>query len=570
MRYLKILAMLSLCIVLLTISCGGSASEETDERLETADLVLRGGKVATVDKDFTIRQAVAVQGDKIVFVGGAAEVEPYIGPETKVIELAGKLVLPGLVDCQGNMHTLGDKLSRLDINNTKSYQEIIDLVVKKAQTLEPDQWIIGGRWDQNDWPVKEFPVHDRLSEVTPDHPVYLERVDGISALVNRKAMEIAQVTKDTPQVYGGEIKRKADGEPTGVFINRARYLITRHFPSEDEEQYRRKFFNALEHSLAVGLTGWHEIGVSDQQIEFYKELIDNQQLKMRINAILGEQDILSLNPKMFLNRNRIDQYGNYFLAVRGVRLTLDGALGSRGAVLFEPYADDPNNYGLTQVEPEYVYQVALAALQTGMTLTTNCIGTKANWLCLNAYEKALQENPVKDHRLSIGHAQVVRREDIARFAELGVIPSMQPTHCTSDMDFVVDRIGPERAKGAYAWRSFLDAGCIIPCGSDFPVESNNPMLGIYAAITRQNAEGEPQGGWYGEQKMTIEEAIKGYTIWAAYATFQEEVLGSIEVGKLADMVVLDKDILEIEPKEILTTQVLYTIVGGKIVYEKND
>ncbi|KPK74410.1 MAG: amidohydrolase, partial [Phycisphaerae bacterium SM23_30] len=214
--------------------------------------------------------------------------------------------------------------------------------------------------------------------------------------------------------------------------------------------------------------------------------------------------------------------------------------------------------------------VALAALQTGMTLTTNCIGTKANWLCLNAYEKALQENPVKDHRLSIGHAQVVRREDIARFAELGVIPSMQPTHCTSDMDFVVDRIGPERAKGAYAWRSFLDAGCIIPCGSDFPVESNNPMLGIYAAITRQNAEGEPQGGWYGEQKMTIEEAIKGYTIWAAYATFQEEVLGSIEVGKLADMVVLDKDILEIEPKEILTTQVLYTIVGGKIVYEKND
>ncbi|MFC1783750.1 amidohydrolase [Planctomycetota bacterium] len=487
-----------------------------------------------------------------------------------MIELGGKLVLPGLVDCLGNMHTLGNKLSQLDISGTKNFKEIIDIVAQKAQTLEPGQWIIGGRWDQNDWPVKEFPVHDRLSEVTPDNPVYLERVDGTSVLVNRKAMEIAGITKDTPPMYGGEIKHKANGEPTGVFINRASILIIRRLPPEDQEQYRQKFLNAVEHSLSLGLTGWHEIGVSSRQIDFYKELIDNDQLKMRINAILGERDILSLNPQMFLIRNRIDQYGNYFLTVRGVRLTLDGGLGSRGALLFEPYADDPNNYGNTQVEPEYVYQVARAALQTGMSVATSCIGTKANWLCLNAYEKALTENPIKDHRLRIGHAQLVRPEDIARFSRLGIIPSMQPTHCTSDMDFVIDRIGPERAQGAYAWRSFLDAGCVIPCGSDFPVESNNPMLGIYAAITRQDESGNPEGGWYGDQKMTIEEAIRGYTCWAAYAAFQEEVLGSIEVGKLADMVVLDKDILEIAPREILTTRPVYTIVGGRIVYENNQ
>ncbi|MCP4710330.1 MAG: amidohydrolase, partial [Planctomycetes bacterium] len=462
MMYIKILVFFLIFFLILSVSCENSTSEQDNTDMQMAELVLRGGQIVTVDEDFSIREAVAVSEGKIIFVGDNAGIEPYINADTKIIDLNGKLVLPGMVDCLGNMHILGNKLARLDVSGTKSFEEIIDIVGEKAQTLEPGQWIIGGRWDQNDWQVKEFPVHDRLSEVTPDNPVFLDRVDGTSILVNRQAMEIAGITKDTPPMYGGEITRKANGEPTGVFTDRASLLISRHLPAEDQEQYRQKFLNAVEHSLALGLTGWHEIGVSSRQIDFYRELIDSNRLKMRVNAILGERDILSLNPVMFLSRNRIDQYGNYFLVVRGVRLTLDGALGSRGALLFKPYADDPNNYGIIQVEPDYVYQLALAALQTGMSMTTNCIGTEANWLCLNAYEKALSENPIVNHRLRIGHAQVVRPEDIARFSRLGIIPSMQPTHCTSDMDFVIDRIGPERARGAYAWRSFLDAGCIIP------------------------------------------------------------------------------------------------------------
>jgi predicted amidohydrolase YtcJ len=537
-----------------------------------ADLVLFNGKIVTVDNDFSFQQAVAVDGDKIIFVGNNKQVKKYIGPKTRVIQLNGALVLPGLIDAHAHLHSLGEQLSYLDITGTTHYGQIIRQVAEQGKTVKPGEWIIGGRWDHNDWPDKTFPHHKDLSRVSPNNPVYLKRIDGNSALVNHKAMEIAGINKETPDPFGGVIHRDSRGEPTGVLINRGMNLVKKHIPQDSDEQFQMKFKQAVQSCLAVGLTGVHEAGVGPGEIKMYRRLIDKGELDIRIYAMLVEQEkpMLTGDLAAYFRRHKIENYGNYFLSVRSIKLFFDGALGSRGAAFFQPYFDDPGNKGLLRVTPQYITTVAKAALQAGMGVNTHCIGIRGNRLCLEAYEKALQAFPCKDHRFRIEHAQVVRPEDVAKFSALGVIPSMQPTHCTSDMYFVEDRVGKKRAEGAYAWRWFRDAKRVIPMGSDFPVESNNPLYGIVAAVTRQDHKGWPKGGWFPLHRLTIREAIKGFTIWAAYAAFQEHVLGSIEKGKLADFTILDRDITEIEPKEILNTKVLYTIVAGKIRYPKGE
>lgn len=559
MKHKKWFHILGLICVVIILACG---------RPSPADLVLRGGKVVTVDEDFSIREAVAVRGDKIVFVGSNEDIEKYILPSTTVIDLKGQLVLPGLIDAHAHLHSLGEELTSLNVTGSTSYQEIIDSVALKVQATKPGEWIVGGRWDQNDWEDKAFPVHDPLSEVSPDNPVYLTRIDGNAAFANQKALELAGITKDTPDPVGGVIIRKDNGDPTGVLINRAMNLVSDNIPPDSEEQFKQKFLKAVRDCLSVGLTCVHEAGIGPQHIALYKNLIDNGKLNMRVYAMLGEEKDLPLDMDLaaYFKKHRIEQYGRHLLSVRSIKLFFDGALGSRGAAFFEPYEDDPDNTGLLRITPEYISAISKAALEANMGVNTHCIGIRGNRLCLEAYEKALQENPKRDHRFRIEHAQIVEKQDIEKFASLGIIPSMQPTHCTSDMYFVEDRVGAGRAEGAYAWRWFIDAGLVIPCGSDFPVESNNPLLGIYAAVTRQDPTGWPESGWHPEQRMTIEEAIKGFTIWAAYAAFQEDVLGSIEAGKYADFTVLDKDILDIDPKEILTAKAVYTIVGGKIRY----
>ncbi len=535
-----------------------------------ADLVLHGGKVVTVDEKFSIHEALAVRGDRIVFVGSNQDVEKYILPSTTVMDLKGQLVLPGLIDAHAHLHSLGDELTSLNVTGTTSYQEIIDIVAIRVQSTQPGRWIVGGRWDQNDWEDHAFPVHDPLSEASPDNPVYLIRIDGNAAFANQKALEIAGITKDTPDPVGGFIIRKENGEPTGVLVNRAMNLVSDNIPPDSDEQFKQKFLKAVRSCLSVGLTGVHEAGIGSRHIDLYKNLVDNGQLNMRVYAMLGEEKDLPLDMDLaaYFKKQRIEQYGHHMLSVRSIKLFFDGALGSRGAAFFKPYADDPDNTGLLRITPEYITAISKAALEADMGVNIHCIGIRGNRLCLEAFEKALKENLKPGHRFRIEHAQIVEPQDVEKFVSLGIIPAMQPTHCTSDMSFVEDRIGGERAKGAYAWRWFLDAGLIIPCGSDFPVESNNPLLGIYAAVTRQDPKGWPEGGWHPEQRMTIQEAVKGFTIWAAYAAFQEDVLGSIEVGKYADFTVLDKDILEIDPKEILTTKTVYTIVGGQIRYRK--
>ena len=554
--YWFLLIIICLCTI---VSCGRPAP---------ADLVLYRGKIVTVDEKFSIHEAVAVRGDKIVFVGSNEDAEKYILPSTTVIDLEGQLVLPGLSDAHAHLHSLGDELTSLNVTGTTSYQEIIDSVAIKVQSTQPEEWIVGGRWDQNDWEDTAFPVHDPLSDVSPDNPVYLTRIDGNAAFANQKALELAGITKDTPDPVGGVIVRKENGDPTGVLVNRAMNLVSDNIPPDSQEQFKQKFLKAVRDCLSVGLTSVHEAGIGPQHIALYKNLIDNRQLNMRIYAMLGEEKDLPLDMDLvaYFKKHRIEEYGRHMLSVRSIKLYFDGALGSRGAAFFTPYEDDPDNTGLLRITPEYITAISRAALEAGMGVNTHCIGIRGNRLCLEAYEKALQENPKPDHRFRIEHAQILEQQDIEKFASLGIIPAMQPTHCTSDMPFVEDRVGAERAKGAYAWRWFIDAGLVIPCGSDFPVESNNPLLGIYAAVTRQDPAGWPEGGWHPEQRMTIQEAVKGFTIWAAYAAFQEDVLGSIEVGKYADFTVLDKNILEIDPKEILTTKTVYTIVGGQIRY----
>ena len=532
-----------------------------------ADLVIIGGKVATVDNNFSITEAVAMQNDKIIFVGTNKDAKKYIGSATKVIELNGELVLPGLIDSHGHLTGYGKSLEHIDLVGTKSYQEVIDFVKEKVKTVESGVWIRGRGWDQNDWEIKEFPTHQALSEISPDNPVILSRVDGNAILVNQKAMKIAGIDFNTLDPDGGKLIRSSNGLHSGIFIDNAEKLITDHVPKYSTEKIRGIINNAANRCAELGLTGVGDAGIPITRIDDYKYLIDNGRMPIRLNAMLA--DTVVNDWTKFLKKYKIESYGNDFLRVQSIKLYADGALGSRGAALLEPYSDDPENSGLIVTDNPHMLEVCKAALENDFQVCTHSIGDKAIQTMLDVYEQALQNNPIADHRFRIEHSQIVNLADVSRFGELGVIPAMQPTHAVSDMPWTEDRIGPERVKGAYAFRSFINEGIVIPCGSDFPVETNNPLVGIYHAVTRQDENGYPDGGWLPEQKMTIEEAIKGYTIWAAYSAFQEDILGSIEIGKYADFTILDKDILSIESSEILNTKPIYTIVGGEIKYQAN-
>jgi len=536
---------------------------------ESADIIIENGTVITVNESFSREEAVAIKNGKIIYVGNNNEVDKYKNNETRVINAEELTVLPGLIDAHAHLISLGDELINLDVTGCMSYNEMINRVAERVKEYDPGEWIIGGRWDDTKWGSDDFPVHHALSEVTPDNPVYLKRVDGNSALVNNKALELAGIDNNTPDPEGGMIYRLPDGKPSGVLINQAMNLVKELFDRETYNQLETKLGLAIDQCLKYGLTGVHEAGVGPREIAVFRRMADSGNLGIRINAMLGEQDRPQFQAddlSEYFRENRIESYADNMLCVKTIKLFFDGALGSRGAAFFEPYNDDPGNTGLLRIPTEYITEVALAALQNNMSVATHCIGIRGNSYCLDAYEEALNQYPDKDHRFRIEHAQILREEDIERFARNNIIPSMQPTHCTSDKGMITDRIGKERSQFAYAWRSFLDLGLPLPAGSDFPVESVNPLLGIFAAITRR-LPGEPDSlSWNPEQKMNIEEAIRSFTVDAAYASFQEDIIGSIEVGKYADFTILDKDITLISPGELLNTRVIYTIVGGEIKY----
>lgn len=529
-----------------------------------ADLVVVNARVYTADDARPLADAFAVRDGRIAFVGSSREARALAGANTRVVDAAGRTVIPGMVDAHAHFSGLGEKLSVVDLVGVTSYEELIRRVAARAATVPAGTWVQGRGWDQNRFADGQFPTHEQLSAAVPDHPVFLVRVDGHAALVNESAMRAASLTASTADPSGGRVLHAENGAPTGVLIDRAQGIVSRVIPARDRAEIRRSLLEAQREMHKWGLTGVHDAGANRAMIELYEEMAKAGELDLRLYAMISDnaadiKHFMDIGPRSSLYDGR--------LWVRSIKLYSDGALGSRGAALLEAYSDDPTNSGLLISPREHIQEVAEAGLQRGFQVNSHAIGDRGNRTVLDAYQGALDKHPVADHRFRIEHAQILHYSDIPRFAELGVIPSMQASHQTSDMYWAGKRLGPERLLGAYAWRSLLNTGVIIPNGSDFPVEFVNPLLSFHAAMARQDANDYPVGGWFPDQRMTRDEALKGMTLWAAYAAFQEAELGSLTVGKHADFVILDQDIMRVAPELVLDTHVLSTWVGGKLVYE---
>lgn len=534
----------------------------------TSDLILTNGRIYTVDQTRPIVSALAVRGGRVVFVGSDAEARATARGGARVIDLRGNTVIPGIVDAHAHLLGLGTSLRRVNLAGSASYEEVIERVTAWARKAKPGEWILGRGWDQTRWPTTAFPTHDALSRALPDNPVVLTRVDGHALLANAKAMELARVNAQTADPSGGRIMRSPSGAPSGVFVDNAQDLIRRVVPSSSRDEKRKAILAAIDECNRWGLVGVHDAGADASTVAIYEELARAGSYNLRNYVMLSDPgDVPAALRNPYLRRGpQNGLYGGH-LWIRAVKLYSDGALGSRGAALLAPYADEPSNSGLLVSKPEHIRAMAEMALRRGFQVNVHAIGDRGNRIALDAFEAALRTVPTANHRFRVEHAQVISPEDIPRFARLGVIPSMQATHQTSDMRWAEARVGPQRIRGGYAWRSLLNTGVVIPSGTDFPVEEVNPLLTFHAAVTRQDAANSPPGGWYPDQKMTREEALQSMTIWPAFAGFQEAVMGSLTPGKYADFVILDRDIMRVPETEILSTRVLSTWIGGKRVYE---
>jgi len=533
-------------------------------RSDRADVLYVNAVVHTLDPSQPVASAFAVGGDCIVAVGASEELRASVSADT-VVDLRGATVLPGLIDAHAHVQSLGALLATLNLATTSSVEEIQAMVRSSARGLPPGSWIRGRGWDQNRWPTRRFPHRSALDRAAESHPVVLVRIDGHAAWVSSSVLVLAGIGPGTPDPDGGRIVRDESGEPTGVLIDNALSLLDSVIPRPSLKEREQFIETALHECVRYGLSAVHDMGVDLEGVGIYKTLAQEGRLPLRVYVVLDAP-----GPAWEHYREHgpeIDLYGG-MLTVRAVKLYADGALGSRGAALIRPYADDPGNRGLTLSSHQELLEVSREALSAGFQVCTHAIGDRANSIVLDVYKEALNDNVdiMLDHRFRVEHAQVLDPADVPRFAALGVLPSMQPTHCTSDMYWAEDRLGPERARGAYAWRALIDAGSVIPAGSDFPVESPNPLLGLYAAITRQDLEGWPLEGWHPEQRMSRHEALMSYTLWGAYAAFQEARKGSIAPGFLADCTVLSVDPMKAPPRELLDSGVLLTIVGGREVY----
>jgi len=534
---------------------------------QAPDWILVNGNIYTVNPRQPKAQALAVRGDRLVAVGSNEQVRALAGPNTRVVDAGGRTVLPGLIDAHVHMLGLGESLASLDLREVASPEAAAQLVRREAARRQPGEWIQGRSWDQNKWPGKEFPTHAPLTAAAPNNPVYLTRVDGHAGWVNRKAMELAGITASTADPSGGRLIRDSAGQPTGVLIDRAQGLVGSKIPPLTPQQLKETLERAARECARLGLTGVHDAGAGMNVITAYKELIEEKRFPLRTYAMIGGA---GGTLDEYLKRGPEIGYGGGRLTVRSIKMMVDGALGSRGAALLEPYSDEPGNRGLIMLQAAEFQRVCDRALDRGFQVNTHAIGDRGNRLVLDVYEAALlarKEFP-RNHRFRIEHAQILASEDIPRLARLGVIASMQTTHATSDMPWAEARVGPTRVKGAYAWQSVLKSGARLANGSDFPVESPNPLWGLYAAITRQDHKGNPPNGWFPDQRLSREEALRSFTLDAAYAAFEENEKGSLEVGKLADFVMLSRDVMTLPPADILKTEVLRTVLGGETVYEK--
>jgi predicted amidohydrolase YtcJ len=525
----------------------------------SAETVFAGGTVAagpaqTPQKNWSV----VVSGEHIVAVGPADEIRAS-HPGARVIDVTGATILPGLTDAHGHLYGLGLSLDTVSLVGLDSFDAAVARVKERAQRAQPGEWILGRGWDQNRWPGKQFPTAAQIDAAIPDHPVWLRRVDGHAGVANTAAMRAAGVTAATRNPEGGRIIRDANGNPTGTFIDAAQALIDRKVPPPSPELRKARVLAAAQTIAANGLTEIHDPGADPETIAAVKQLIDEKKLPIRIYQLISDD---AAQEAKWFRSGPLMAYSNR-LTVRSIKLYADGALGSRGAALLAPYSDDPGNTGLLVSTEAHLADVAKRARAAGFQVCTHAIGDRGVSNVLDAYESA---GVTPADRFRIEHFQVVAPSDFPRLARSGIIASMQPTHATSDMYWAEDRLGPERIKGAYAWRTVLDSGARLALGSDFPVEAVNPFFGIYAAVTRQDQKGWPPGGWYPAQKLTLAEAVRGFTLDAAFAAFEEGTRGTIEAGKLADLTIVDGDFYAAPFAGLFRTKVRMTVVGGQPVY----
>jgi predicted amidohydrolase YtcJ len=528
-----------------------------------ADLLVLNGRVYTADTAQWTAEAFAVREGRVVYVGSRDGAMGYRGASTVVEDIAGATVVPGITDAHAHLVNLGSR--GIDLVGTATYDDVISRVVARARELPEGEWVLGRGWDQNDWPETTLPTHDRLTAAVPDHPVYLTRVDGHAGLANAAAMRRAAVTRGARDPEGGRVERDKSGDPTGVFIDNAQRLVRAAIPPPSRDLVRRAILDAQTEMHRWGLTGVHDAGSSRVAIDVYQELGRSGQLTARVYAMLS--DDAELLDEWLGRGPAIGLFGGT-LWVRSIKGYMDGALGSRGAALLAPYSDAGETSGLLVNTPAHIRELADRALARGFQLGVHAIGDRGNRLVLDAFGAALEARPTADHRFRIEHAQILDQTDIPRFKALGVIPSMQGSHQTSDMYWAADRLGPQRLAGAYAWRSLLATGVIIPNGTDFPVELVNPLISFHAAFTRQDRSNQPAGGWQPQQAMTRDQALLSMTLWPAIAGFQESELGTLTVGKRADFTVFDQDIMTVPAERVLATSVVATFIGGRPVYRK--
>ena len=536
---------------------------------QAADLLVHNVNGYTLDSQGKLQhfQSLLVDQGKVVATGSDADLSKRAG-NAKVIDGHGHTMLPGLIDAHGHVLELGYARNQADLTGTQSLADALAKVKAYADAHPEARWITGGGWNQEIWKLGRFPTAKELDAVVPDRPVWLSRIDGHAAWANSAAIKLAGVSKTTKDPAGGRIERDTDGNPSGVFVDGATGLVDSKVPAATAKEKAAALDTALAEMARDGMTGVGDAGIDLANYKLYRQYADQHKLTARIYAMIRDTgkdfDVISKGGPLI-------GYGNDFLTVRTVKLFADGALGSRGAAMLAPYSDDPKNSGLLFMSPEVMTAKIDKAFGKGYQVAIHAIGDRANDEVLNSYAAAYKTHPqAVALRNRVEHAQIVSLQDIPRFTSLHLIASMQPTHATSDMNMAEDRVGHERMKGAYAWQRFLKQGTIIAGGSDFPVESPNPFYGLYSAVTREDHDGQPPGGWYPAQDMTFTEALRAFTLDAAYAEHAEKTLGTLEPGKWADFILLDHDVVKDAPSKIWNTKVLQTWVGGKQVYVAKD
>jgi predicted amidohydrolase YtcJ len=536
---------------------------------ETADVLFLNGNVYTVNERQPHAEAIAVKGERIIFVGSNADANRFKGKGTRVLDLHGRTVLPGMTDAHYHIQGVGAREVTLNLEGTTSMEEMLARVRARVAQTEPGKWVTGRGWIETFWKPPVFPTRDELDKVAPDNPVFLTRADGHGAVANSLALKIAGINKDTPNPFGGEIlKDKQTGEPLGMILDAAKELVTKHIPRPTEAEIEQAFLLGVKRSIELGWCEIQNAGSVNSDVRMMRKLYGEGKVKLRIyNAVYGPGEPAS---QLFKDGPTLNAYDHRF-TIRTIKVVMDGALGSRGAALLAPYSDADTSGFLTEKEAN-LRPMLEEALRRGIQVETHAIGDRANHVILDLYEQAFKAVPpaqrkIREPRWRIEHAQILTLADIPRFARLGVIPSMQASHAIGDLFFAPSRLGIERLAGAYAWQSLIKAGSIIAGGSDAPVERGEPMIEFYAAVSRKSLKGFSGEGWHPEQALTREQALKMFTIWPAYAAFEEQDKGSIEVGKLADLTVLSNDIMKIPEPDILRTSCVMTIIGGEVVFE---